>query len=160
MLAISKFRSPYSKTHSRIVGDSLAWQRAFDRLFETPLPRRSYRPASFKSVALDVYEADDNVVIEATLPGLAPDQVDISVEKKVLTIKGEVKNDGDDEDENGNGSKYYVRERFYGAFERRIRLPDDVDTDAAEAKFENGLLTVTLPKAETAKRHQISVNAS
>ena len=90
---------------------------------------------------------------------VAPDQVDISVEKNVLTLKGEVKNDGD-EDENSNGSKYYVRERFYGAFERSIRLPDDVDTDAADAKFENGLLTVTLPKAETAKRHQIPVNAS
>jgi len=139
----------------------MAFNRTVDRFFAAPVARHSQRwpvENGFKTLAVDVYENDEAVVVKATLPGIAPDQVDVQVEDGILTIKGEVKHEGEDKDE--AESKYYLRERFYGAFERRMRLPNYVDTDAAEAKFENGLLTVSVPKAETAKPRQIPVNAS
>ena len=140
--------------------DVVAFNRAIDRFFEAPATRRgrSWAAETSKALAVDVYENEEAVVVEATLPGIAPEQVDLQVEDRVLTIKGEVKHENEDGEENGN--KYYVRERFYGAFERKVRLPNYVDTEAAQANFENGLLTVSLPKAETAKRRQIPVNAS
>ena len=143
------------------VRDILAFNRTVDRFFDAPVVRRSRRwpvENGFKRLAVDVYENDEAVVVEATLPGIAPEQVDLQVEDGILTIKGAVKNASEDKDETENN--YYVRERFHGAFERRVRLPDYVDADAAEAKFKNGLLTVAIPKAEAAKPRQIPVNAS
>ena len=147
--------------------DLAAMHRAMDRLFEAPMAQPRWRLASnhsFGNVAVNLYETDDSVVVEATLPGYTSDQVDLSVEDGILTLKGEVNHDSEDsnadDNTNGNSPKYYVRERFHGSFERRFRLPSEVDADAAEANFENGLLTITLPKAEAAKRRQIPVKAS
>ena len=139
----------------------VGFNRAFDRFFESPLARRSREwPVSNNTgaIAIDVYENEDSLVVEATLPGIAPEQVDLQVEEHILTLKGEVKHESNDEDE--AEAKYFVRERFYGSFARKVRLPNYVDTEAAEAKFENGILTVTLPKAEAAKRRQIPVNVN
>jgi HSP20 family protein len=104
--------------------------------------------------ALDVYENDDALVVKAALPGVRPDEVDISVTGDVLTIKGETKSEEETKDDN-----YHRRELRYGAFSRSIALPTRVNHEKAEATFENGILTITLPKAEEVKPKSIKIAA-
>ena len=104
--------------------------------------------------AVDLYQTDDSVVVKATLPGLKADDVDISIVGDRLTLRGEFKQ----EDEQ-NGATYHLREQRYGTFERSLRLPTDVKTDKAKAEFENGILTVTLPIAEEVKPRSITIKA-
>lgn len=131
-------------------------RRHMDRLFEDFFrgPRLlGWEPVEL-GVALDVYETDDALVVKAALPGVRPDEVDISVSGDVLTIKGETKS----EEETKSGS-YHRRELRYGAFARSIPLPTRVDHDKAEATFENGILTVTMPKVEEVKPKSIKIKA-
>ena len=137
-------------------GNVRVLHRHMDRLFDDVLrgPRvLSWEPAEL-GFALDVYEKDDAVVVKAALPGVRPDEVDISVTGDVLTIKGETKSE--EETKDGN---YHRRELRYGVFARSIPLPTLVDHDKAEATFENGILTVSLPKAEEAKPKSIKIAA-
>jgi HSP20 family protein len=106
-------------------------------------------------LALDLYETDDNLVVETSLPGINPDDVDISIVGNTLTIKGETKHEA----EKGEKGRYHYRERRYGAFQRSIILPTGVNTDAAEAVFKDGVLKLTLPKVEEAKPKRIEVKA-
>ena len=91
-------------------------------------------------------------MVRAALPGVKPDEIDISVSDGVLTIKGEHKEERKEEKES-----YYHREIRYGAFSRSIQLPCRVDHERAEAEFENGVLTVSLPKAEEVRPKTIKV---
>src|SRR4030042_3038458 len=132
-------------------GNVRVLHRHMDRLFG---PRsRAWEPAEL-GFALDVYENDDALVVKGALPGVRPDEVDISVTDGVLTIKGETKS----EEETKDGS-YHRRELRYGAFARSVALPTLVDHDKAEATFENGILTVSLPKAEEGKPKSIKIAA-
>ena len=101
---------------------------------------------------VDLSETDGHVVVKAALPGIQPEDVDISVSDGVLTIKGETKSE-----EKSDGENYHRREIRYGAFSRVIALPAEVDDAKAEAEFQDGVLTVTLPKAEEARPKQIKV---
>jgi HSP20 family protein len=131
---------------------------ALDRLFERSLtqPFRDWpeRVESGRSISVDMYESDGNLVVNAELPGLKPEDVDISLSDNRLTIKGEFQT----EDEGERGNVYY-QERRYGKFERSFALPTGIDTDAIDAEFEDGVLTVTLPKPEEAKPKKIPVKA-
>ena len=122
-----------------------------DRLFGPRI--LAWEPAEL-GFALDVYENDDALVVKAALPGVRPDEVDISVVGDVLTVKGETKSE--DETKDGN---YHRRELRYGAFARSVPLPTRVNHEKAEATFENGILTVTLPKAEEVKPKSIKIAA-
>ena len=113
----------------------------------------TWEPAEL-GFALDVVEKDDAVVVKAALPGVRPDEVDISVTDGVLTIKGETKSEEESKDES-----YHRRELRYGAFARSVALPTRVDHDKAEATFENGILTISLPKAEEVKPKSIKIAA-
>lgn len=107
---------------------------------------------------VDVYQTDEAIVVQASLPGVKPDDIDISVTGDTLTIRGEIKQ----EFENGNGEsarRYHVRERRYSRFARSLTLPSMVDAGKADAEFENGIVTLTIPKAEEAKPRQITVKA-
>lgn len=126
--------------------------RVFDDVFRGPRVL-TWEPAEL-GFALDVYENDDALVVKAALPGVRPDEVDISVVEDVLTVKGETKS----EEETKDGS-YHRRELRYGAFARSIPLPTRVDHEKAEATFENGILTITLPKAEEVKPKSIKIAA-
>ena len=106
---------------------------------------------------VDVYQTDEAIVVQATLPGVKPEDIDISVTGDTLTIRGEVKQEAGNG--NGNGRQYHVRERRYSRFARSLTLPSMVDAGKAEAEVENGILTLTIPKAEEAKPRQISVKA-
>ena len=128
-----------------------------DRLFEESFirPARGWlRSELGPTVQMDMYETDDDLVINADLPGLKPEDVDISITGNTLTIKGEFRSE--EEGERGN---VHFQERRYGKFQRTVSLPTGVDTDAAEAEFKDGILKIALPKSEEAKPKQIPIKA-
>jgi HSP20 family protein len=134
----------------------------FDRMFESPayrsrwgMPLRTNDVVGSWSLALDVAEAGDNFTVKASLPGLNPDDLNVTLEDSVLTIQGEVK-----EDETIDEDSYHIRERRYGSFSRSIRFPVPVEAGKVEAAFENGVLTLTVPKAEAVKPKRIEIKAS
>jgi HSP20 family protein len=128
---------------------------AMDRLFEDSFVRPwSIRSDGVVGLPLDMYQTADDVVVKATLPGVKPEEVDISISGDTLTIKGEHK-----EEQEVKEQDYFHKERRYGAFSRSVALPVQVKSDKAEAIFENGILTLTLPKAEEVKPKQIKVKA-
>ena len=104
---------------------------------------------------LDVVADGDDFVIRASMPGVSPDNIQVSIEENVLTIRGETASHF----ENTDGS-YLMRERRSGSFHRSLRLPDTVDQDNAEPRYEHGVLTITLPKAEAKKAKQFEVKVA
>lgn len=104
---------------------------------------------------LDLFETNEDVVVKASLPGVTPDDIDISVTGQVLTLKGQSRDDTEDKAEN-----YYRRERKQGTFVRQLTLPAEVDSQKAEATFEHGVLRLSLPKAESMKPRTIKVKSS
>jgi HSP20 family protein len=136
--------------------EMMSLRDAMDRLFEDSF----VRPWSFRGdygvmgLPLDMYQTADDVVVKATLPGVKPEEVDISITGDTLTIKGEHKEEQEVKEED-----YIHKERRYGTFSRSVALPVQVKSDKAEAVFENGILTLTLPKAEEVKPKQIKVKA-
>ncbi len=101
---------------------------------------------------VDIFETDDGVVMRAELPGMDKDDVKIGLENNVLTLHGERKFDEEVKREN-----YHRVERSYGSFCRSFTLPSDVDKNKIEARFDSGILEVTLPKSEKAKPKQIEI---
>lgn len=102
--------------------------------------------------AIDVYENKDNVVVEATLAGIKPANINISVKDDVFTIEGQREETSEIEEKN-----YYRKEVRTGSFHRSVILPASVQADKSEAVFENGLLKVTLPKEERQKTKNIKI---
>ena len=101
---------------------------------------------------VDMYETDDEIVVKAVMPGVKPEDLDITITGNVLSIKGEVKEEKEEENVN-----YIRRERIYGTFRRDLTLPVDVDVDKAKAEFENGILVLHLPKVESAKPKRLEI---
>jgi len=101
-----------------------------------------------------MFQTDDNIVVKASVPGIKPDDLNISISGDVLTIRGEIK-----EDEEIKNSNVHIRERRFGSFSRSIALPTHVVPDKAEADFKDGVLCLTLPKAEEVKPKTITVKA-
>ena len=101
---------------------------------------------------LDVATVGDDFVVRASLPGVAPDRIQVSIADNVLTIRGETAAQFD----SGAGA-YLMRERRSGAFHRALRLPDTVDQDQAQPRYEHSVLTVTLPKAAAKRARQFPV---
>jgi HSP20 family protein len=101
---------------------------------------------------LNVYEQDDKLIVEAEMPGFDADDIDVSIERGMLTIRGEMEDEDQREDRN-----YLVREYRRGTFVRSVRLPDTVDTEKVQPEFENGVLRLVFPKAEGARPRRISV---
>ena len=106
-------------------------------------------------VPLDITHEDDSVVVEASIPGVKPDEVEVTIEDGRMTIEGKTAVESDE-----SQSGYVVRERRTGRFYRAIRLPETVDADGAESRYENGVLTVTLPKQASQKARKIEVKAA
>ncbi len=104
--------------------------------------------------AIDMYQTDSEVVVKASLPGMKADDVQINMTGDRLTIKGEMKQIDESKEKD-----YHIREQRWGAFERTVRLPIAVLSDKAKAEFEDGVLTVTLPKAEEVKPKLITIKA-
>jgi HSP20 family protein len=128
-----------------------------DRLFEVPLAAlgRSSQLLSGWTPALDVYEDKDNVYVRAELPGMKKEEIDLSLHDGTLSISGERKSEDKFKD-----AEVYRAERFFGRFQRTVTLPTPVAADKVKAQYKDGILTVTLPKAEEAKPKHIDVNVS
>jgi len=126
-----------------------------DRLFEDSFVRPwRFWPDQLGrgELPIDMYQTANEVVVKAALPGLKPEEVDISISGDTLTIKGEHK-----EEQEVKQEDYFYKERRYGSFSRSVTIPVQVKSDKAEAVFENGVLTLTLPKAEEIKPKQIKI---
>jgi HSP20 family protein len=137
--------------------DLVSLREAMDRLFEESFvsPRAGWPvPVEGGTLAVDVYETDDDVVVKSAVPGIKPEELDITVTGDTLTIKGETKSEQEVKEEN-----YVRREMRYGSFSRTVALPSSIVADKAKAEFENGMLTLTLPKAEEVKPKAIKVKA-
>ena len=106
---------------------------------------------------MDMKETEAGYEVKVTMPGIDKDAIDISINDGVLTIKGETKEDDEKEDENG---KWLVREHKHCAYYRSVRLPSEVQAENAEAEYKNGVLSLTLPKAEEVKPKSIPVKIS
>ena len=105
--------------------------------------------------ALDIVETKDAYEVHAELPGVTPAQVEVGFERNVLTIRG-TKASGLKTGE-ANGARVHASERAAGSFERTIRVPEFVDAEHIDARFENGLLTVSIPKAKAAQPRRIEI---
>jgi len=105
-------------------------------------------------LTVDVYQTSSDIVVKAPIAGVKPEDIDISITDDVLTIKGERKEEDKIPREN-----YYTQECYWGAFSRSIILPIPVITEKASATFKNGVLTITIPKAERVKTKSIKVKA-
>jgi HSP20 family protein len=135
--------------------DMVALQQAMDRLADETWGHRGYGWRSGERVHLlpvDVYSTADELVIQASVAGLDPEDVEITVEGETLTIKGERKAPLENVD-------YHIQERGYGPFARTLTLNVPVQADQAEAVFEKGILTLTIPKAEEVRPRVIQVKS-
>lgn len=131
-------------------------RKEFERLFDENLFRRdfSYLEKEAASPPLDIYEEGNNLMVKASIPGLKPEEIKIEVRGDVLWIYGQSKKEGEKKERN-----YQLREHRYTRFERSVVLPGEVQAEKAEAAFENGILTLTLPKTEAAKAWAIPIKA-
>jgi HSP20 family protein len=127
---------------------SEALDRLFDEAFVMP------RDGGLNMPSIDMVENEDNVVVKAELPGFSPENVDVRVEGNLLSLRGEYKQESEKQE-----GQYHVRERRMNSFNRTIPLPVEVNADKATAEFDNGVLTLTLPKNEEAKPKRISITA-
>ena len=114
--------------------------------FDLPPARGKYWPS------IDVADKGDDIVVNVEIPGCDPEDIEVSVEGDTLTIRGEKKESSETKEED-----YYHMESFRGNFRRDLVLPSDVDADKAEASCRDGVLQITLPKAETSKKKTIKV---
>jgi HSP20 family protein len=133
--------------------EMMTLREAMNHLFDEAFtPMNMMRGVGVPSV--DLYQTDDDIVVRASLPGMKADDVQISITGDLLTIKGEFKEKQDKKEKS-----YHLREHRYGLFERTLSLPSLVESDKARADFEDGILTITLPKSEATKPKTISVKA-
>jgi HSP20 family protein len=134
--------------------DMMTLRDAMDRLFEQALiaPSASGQGMSVSTLPVDMTECEDSYIVKAAIPGMKPDDLDISVTQNVLTIKGEVKADEETKD-----ARYYLRERRWGSFARTVELPAPVKADAVAAEYVDGVLHLTLPKADEVRPKRISI---
>ena len=134
--------------------EMMTLREAMDRLFDDAFTRPISMTGSLSAPAIDMYQTDEELVVKAAVPGMKSDDVQISVTGDVLSIKGEVRLKDENKDK-----AWHIREQRWGSFERALALPTDVISDKAKAEFENGILTITLPKAEEVKPKTITVKA-
>ena len=132
--------------------EMLNLRRTVDRLFDNVLPEREWAQPTLWGLAVDMVENKDDFIVKASVPGINPDDLDISYADDVLTIKGEIKQDNEIKD-----NQYHLRERRYGTFARSITLPTKIKGDAIEATYQNGVVTLRLPKAEEVKPKRIAI---
>jgi len=132
--------------------EMLNLRRTVDRLFDNVSTDHELAQPSLWGLAVDVVENKDDFIVKASVPGINPDDLDISYADDTLTIKGEIKSDNEVKE-----NQYHLRERRYGSFTRSISLPTKIKGDAIEASYQNGVITLRLPKAEEVKPKRIAI---
>lgn len=135
--------------------DLVSFRDAMDRLFEDSIIRPRWgwiAPMSAANLAIDMFETKDEVVVKAALPGIKPEEVEVTITGNTLTISGESNEKDEVEEED-----FLRKERRYGSFTRTVTLPERLKTDKADASFENGVLTLKVPKSEEVKSKMIKI---
>jgi HSP20 family protein len=127
--------------------------RPFFDDFITPFSRMG---SSMRVPETDVLERENEIQVVSELPGMNPNEVELSLENNVLTISGEKH---EEHERGGDGDTFHLSERRWGRFSRSFVLPREVDSEKISARFENGVLTVTIPKSEKARRRRIDIKA-
>jgi HSP20 family protein len=137
--------------------EMMTLRNRIDHLFESAFsrPRGERLAPIFDYPALDMYESDGKIKVDVPLPGVKPEEVELSISGKTLTIKGEHKAKEEVKEEH-----YYRHEMHYGAFTRAVTLPEMVDVTKPEASFENGIVTVSFPKLKTVEPKRIEIKQS
>jgi HSP20 family protein len=132
-------------------------RREIDRLFEDTFGRGE--GVNAWTPAVDIRESENDLRLELELPGISPEQVEVTAENGVLTVRGEKRNERKEGEQN---DRYHVVERTYGSFMRSFQLPQGLDESKIEADFENGILSIHIPKAALPqpKKIQIGINKS
>ncbi|MBN2045821.1 MAG: Hsp20/alpha crystallin family protein [Anaerolineales bacterium] len=134
--------------------DLSTMRKDMDRLFDEFFAMPSTTRMDWSAPMVDMYQTENDIVVKATLPGLEPEDLDIQITGELLTVRGELKEETVDEN-----AKYHLREHRYQSFSRSLTLPAAVIADKSKAEMKNGVLTLTLPKAEEAKPKVITVKA-
>jgi HSP20 family protein len=125
--------------------------RLWDSFFDGGLRGRTERVAEWLP-SLDVSETKNELVVKAEVPGMDPKDIDISLSDGMLTIKGEKKQEKEEKE-----ADYHLVERSYGSFTRSVQLPKEVQSEKINASYKNGILKITLPKSEEAKKKEIKI---
>jgi HSP20 family protein len=133
--------------------EMITMRRAMDRLIENSFSDDMEQTPEW-GLALDVVEDEDRYLVKASVPGIQPDDLEITYAKGMLTIKGETK----DESERSQG-QYHLRERRFGSFSRSISLPSHIKAEEIQADYKDGVLTLALPKAEEVKPKRIPIGS-
>jgi HSP20 family protein len=129
-------------------------KQEMERLYQYPAMKIFREPAAGVFPAINITEETDNYYVRAELPGIKADDLELSIANNTLTIEGERKSDPENEN-----TKYHRREREAGRFSRKITLPAQIDASKTDAKCNDGLLTIVIPKAESAKPKKITITA-
>ncbi|HVL39848.1 MAG TPA: Hsp20/alpha crystallin family protein [Fimbriimonadaceae bacterium] len=124
------------------------FSNVMDRMWNSVLEPTNGSQMTTFALPVDIFERDGSLFVRAAVPGVKPEDLDISIEKDVLTIRGETKSQWSEEDQN---LKVYRREYRYGTFNRSIRLPQNLNFEQVEAEFDNGFVTIRLPRIEEPK---------
>ncbi len=128
-------------------------ENEINRIFKELIPQQEVATEVVAwAPRVDVYEKDNNLVIEAEIPGAKKEDIEVKVKDNAVVIRGEVKREEEKKEEN-----YYRSERFYGKFERVIPLPTDVKIEEAKAEYQDGVLKLTIPKATAEKEVKIEI---
>ncbi len=137
--------------------DLVPLRDVMDHLFEDSFVRPRWgwvAPMRAANLAIDMYETNDQVVVKAALPGIKPEEIEITITGNTLTISGESK-----EESQVNEKDYIRKEQRYGSFTRSVTLPNGLKADKADATFENGVLTLQVPKSEQVKPKTIKIKS-
>lgn len=139
-----------SKSESIGTRDSI-FDDLFNEIYSLPTSFLS-KSGMDLSPRIDISETDAEYKIEAELPGINQKEIDIKIDNNILTIKGKREDRKEEKDKN-----YHLRERYYGAFQRSISLPSNIDSDKIEASFEHGVLHITVPKSNGRASKKIEI---
>jgi HSP20 family protein len=140
---------------STLAGDMISLRSAMDRLFNESYVPGTVQGAGRNMLPLDVYSNENEVVVLAAVPGIDPEDLNISIDKNMVTLSGTIRSAS--ESEEGKSASWHLSELTYGSFERSLSLPFEFDANRAEATFDNGMLRLVLPKADSEKPRQIKV---
>lgn len=132
--------------------EMVSLRNAVDRLFDSSLGLSETRPVAW-GLPLDVIEENEAYIVKASIPGINPDDLEITFTDNTLTIKGQTQADEERKD-----ARYHLRERRFGSFVRSITLGSRVEGDKIQAAYDQGVLTLTLPKAEEVKPKRIAIH--
>ena len=130
-------------------------RREIDRLFDDAFGGNGMRSAPAWVPPVDVRESDNELTLLFEIPGVTPEQIEVTTDNGVLSVRGEKR----EERKEGNEEQYHLVERAYGSFSRSFQLPKNLDESKIDAKFEHGVLTVRIPKAALPQPKKIQINA-